>query len=194
MGQRRRRRHTPEQILRKLREADRLQDEGRDVASVAKELEVSEQTLHRWRAQDGELKASAVKRLRELERENGKLKRMVADQLLEIDALKEIAKGNVGTPVAQMRGGAQACRSGSRSLRGERADRRPAPLDAAAPPEFRREAVRLLETSGRSTPKVVAELGVSDESLRYRQKSVPRFLTGTSSATGSAGALSSQGL
>ncbi|GIW56480.1 MAG: hypothetical protein KatS3mg082_2884 [Nitrospiraceae bacterium] len=61
---------------------------------VAKELEVSEQTLHRWRAQYGGLEASDAKRLRELERENGRLKRMVADQLLEIDALKEIARGN----------------------------------------------------------------------------------------------------
>lgn len=94
MGQRRRRRHTPEQIIRRLREADRLQGEGCDVATVARELEVSEQTLHRWRAQYGGLKASDAKRLKELERENVKLKRMVADQLLEIDALKEIARGN----------------------------------------------------------------------------------------------------
>ena len=61
---------------------------------VAKQLEVSEQTLHRWRLQYGGLKAEDAKRLKELERENGKLKRMVADQLLEIDALREIAKGN----------------------------------------------------------------------------------------------------
>ena len=93
MGQRRRR-HTPEQIIRKLREADRLLGEGKDVAAAAKQLEVSEQTLHRWRAQYGGLKANDAKRLKELERENGKLKRMVADQLLEIDALKEVAKGN----------------------------------------------------------------------------------------------------
>ncbi len=90
----RRRRHTPEQVVRKLREADRLLGEGLEVAVVAKQLEVSEQTLHRWRQQYGGLKADDAKRLRELERENGKLKRMVADQLLEIDALKEIAKGN----------------------------------------------------------------------------------------------------
>ena len=90
----RRRRHTPEQIIRKLREADRLLGEGREVAAVAKELEVSEQTLHRWRVQYGGLKASDAKRLKELERENAKLKGMVADQLLEIDALKEIARGN----------------------------------------------------------------------------------------------------
>jgi putative transposase len=94
MAAHRRRRHTPEQIIRKLREADRLLGEGREVAQVAKELEVSEQTLHRWRAQYGGLKASDAKRLKELERENVKLKGMVADQLLEIDALKEIARGN----------------------------------------------------------------------------------------------------
>ena len=94
MGQGRRRRHTPDQIIRKLREADRLLGEGQEVALVAKQLEVSEQTLHRWRAQYGGLKAQDAKRLKELERENVKLKRMVADQLLEIDALKEIARGN----------------------------------------------------------------------------------------------------
>jgi len=90
----RRRRHTPEQIIRKLREADRLLGEGEQVPEVAKQLEVSETTLHRWRAQYGGLKAAEAKRLKELERENGKLKRMVADQLLELDALKEIARGN----------------------------------------------------------------------------------------------------
>ena len=91
----RRRRHTPEQVIRKLREADRLLGEGLEVPEVAKQLEVSEQTLHRWRQQYGGLKADDAKRLKQLERENGKLKRMVADQLLEIDALKEIAKGRM---------------------------------------------------------------------------------------------------
>jgi putative transposase len=93
MGQRGRR-HTPEQVIRKLREADRLLGEGQQVPEVAKQLEVSEQTLHRWRAQYGGLKADDAKRLRELERENQKLKRIVADQLLENQALREIAKGN----------------------------------------------------------------------------------------------------
>jgi transposase-like protein len=93
MGQRRRR-HTPEQVIRKLREADRLLGEGQDVAQAAKQLEVSEQTLHRWRQQYGGLKADDAKRLKELERENQKLKRMLAEQLLEVDALKEVAKGN----------------------------------------------------------------------------------------------------
>ena len=90
----RRRRHTPEQIIRKLREADRLLGEGQAVAEVAKALEVSEQTYHRWRVQYGGMKAEDVKRLRELERENAQLKRIVADQVLEVQALKEIARGN----------------------------------------------------------------------------------------------------
>ena len=89
-----RRRHTPEQIIRKLREAERLLGEGRTLAEVAKALEVSEQTFHRWRAQYGGMKACDVKRLKELERENTELKRIVADQLLENLALKEISRGN----------------------------------------------------------------------------------------------------
>jgi putative transposase len=89
-----RRRHTPEQIIRKLREADRLLGEGQEVAVVAKQLEVSEQTLHRWRAQYGGLKADDAKRLKELERENATLKRLLADAELEKAALKEIARGN----------------------------------------------------------------------------------------------------
>jgi putative transposase len=89
-----RRRHTPEQIIRKLREAERLQAEGADIAAVAKHLEISEQTFHRWRAQYGGMKADDAKRLKELERENQRLKRIVADQALDISALKEVAKGN----------------------------------------------------------------------------------------------------
>lgn len=89
-----RRRHTPEQIVRKLREADRLLDEGAEVAEVARHLEVSEQTYHRWRNQYGGMKADDVKRLRELERENARLKRIVADKELEIDALRELSQGN----------------------------------------------------------------------------------------------------
>jgi transposase-like protein len=89
-----RRRHTPEQIVRKLREADRMLGEGADVADVARHLEVSEQTLHRWRNQYGGMKADDAKRLKELERENGRLKRIVADKELEIDALREISRGN----------------------------------------------------------------------------------------------------
>jgi putative transposase len=99
MGERRidhvkRRRHTPEQIVRKLREADRLAAEGMEVPEVAKALEVSEQTYHRWRAQYGGMQPDDVKRLKELERENAQLKRLVADKELENLALREISKGN----------------------------------------------------------------------------------------------------
>ena len=89
-----RRRHTPEQVVRKLREADRLLGEGIELPEVCKQLEVSEATYHRWRNQFGGMKADDVKRLKELEAENARLKRIVADQELEIQALKEIAKGN----------------------------------------------------------------------------------------------------
>ena len=89
-----RRRHTPEQIIRKLREADRLLAEGADLADVARHLEVSEQTYHRWRNQFGGMKVDDAKRLRELERENVRLKQIVADKELENLALREISRGN----------------------------------------------------------------------------------------------------
>lgn len=88
------RRHTPEQVVRKLREADSLLGEGKTVAEVAKVLEVSEVTYHRWRNQYGGMKADDVKELKELRRENQQLKTIVADQALECRALKEVAKGN----------------------------------------------------------------------------------------------------
>ena len=89
-----RRRHTPEQIVRKLREVERLLGEGQTIAEAAKQVEISEQTFHRWRNQYGGMKADDAKRLRELERENARLKRLVADQMLENDALREVARGN----------------------------------------------------------------------------------------------------
>ena len=89
-----RRRHTPEQVVRKLREADRLLGEGIELPEVVKQLEVSEQTYYRWRNQFGGMKAEDVKRLKELEVENARLKRIVADQVLENQALREVARGN----------------------------------------------------------------------------------------------------
>jgi putative transposase len=68
--------------------------EGKDVADMIRHLEVSEQTYHRWRIQFGGMKADDAKRLKELERENTRLKRIVADKELEIDALREISRGN----------------------------------------------------------------------------------------------------
>ncbi len=87
-------RHTPAQIIRKLRDAERLLGEGKTIAEVAKALEISEQTFHRWRNQYGGMKADDAKRLKELERENQSLKAIVADQALEVRALKEISRGN----------------------------------------------------------------------------------------------------
>jgi putative transposase len=89
-----RKRHNPEQVVRKLMAADRLLGEGKDVAAVCRELGVSEATYHRWRNQFGGLKIRDAKRLKELERENAMLKRLLADAELEKAALKEIAKGN----------------------------------------------------------------------------------------------------
>ena len=68
--------------------------EEKDLAEVTKALEVSEATFHRWRAQYGGMKADEAKRLKELERENARLKAIVADQALEVRALKEISRRN----------------------------------------------------------------------------------------------------
>jgi putative transposase len=89
-----RHRHTPEQAVRKVREGERLLNDGKDLAEVLRALEISEATWNRWRSQYGGMKASAAKRLRELEAENARLKRLVANQALDIDMLKELAEGN----------------------------------------------------------------------------------------------------
>ena len=87
-----RKRHSPEQVVRKLMAADRLLAEGKDSAAVCRELGVSEATYHRWRNQFGALKAEDAKRLKDPERENATLKRLLADAELEKVALKEIAR------------------------------------------------------------------------------------------------------
>jgi putative transposase len=89
-----RHRHTPEQAVRKVREGERLLNDGADLAQVLRVLEISEATWNRWRSQYGGMKASAAKRLKELEAENARLKRLVANQALDIDMLKELAEGN----------------------------------------------------------------------------------------------------
>ena len=88
------RRHTPDQVIRKLREADAMVAQGADVAAICRHLEVSEPTYHRWRNQYGGMKADDAKRLKELERENRRLKEIVADKELNIRALEEVARGN----------------------------------------------------------------------------------------------------
>ncbi len=82
------------QVIRKLREAELMRGEGKTAAEVAKALEVSEVTFHRWRAQYGGMKADDVRRLKDLEKENVALKRLVADEELEILAHKEISAGD----------------------------------------------------------------------------------------------------
>jgi len=87
-------RHSAEQIISKLREADVAMSEGAAVEAVCKQMEISEQTYYRWRNQYGGMKADEMKRLKELEKENARLKRIVADQAVDISILKEVAKGN----------------------------------------------------------------------------------------------------
>jgi transposase-like protein len=86
-------RHSPEQVIRKLAEGEKLLNRGEDVAEVCRQLEITESTWHRWRNQYGGMKANDAKRLKELEKENGQLKRIVANQALDIDMLKHIAEG-----------------------------------------------------------------------------------------------------
>jgi putative transposase len=117
-----RRRHTPEQIIRKLREGEKLIGQGA-LAVVCRQLEVSEATWQRWVAQYGGMKADDAKRLKDLERENARLKKIVADQLLDIDMLKELNRGNrsraspprCGGAAAALRGIPTTCLPGSRA-------------------------------------------------------------------------------
>ena len=88
-----RKRHRPEEIVAKLREVDEALSQEKTLEDVAKSLGVSLMTLHRWRTEYGSTDRDAVKRLKELERENGRLKHLVADQALDIQILKEVAKG-----------------------------------------------------------------------------------------------------
>ena len=94
MTTKRRKRHSPEQIVRKLRDADGMLNAGKDLSAVLQSLEVSEATYARWRNQYGGMKAEEAVRLKKLEDENQRLKRLVADQALDIQMLKFIAEGN----------------------------------------------------------------------------------------------------
>jgi putative transposase len=97
-------RHTPEQVINKLREADAMLSSGRSMAQVLQHLGVSEQTFHRWRNQYGSMKSEEAKRLKELEVENARLKRLVAEKELDISILKE-ANEDLGKPQAPRGGG-----------------------------------------------------------------------------------------
>jgi putative transposase len=89
-----RKRFTPEQIITKLREAEILLSKGRKVGEVCRQLDVSENTYYRWRKEYGGLDIQQIARLKELEKENARLKKLVADLSLDISILKEANRGN----------------------------------------------------------------------------------------------------
>ena len=89
-----RKRHNAEEVVKKLRDADAMLAAGKDLAAVLQALEVSEATLARWRTQYGGMKSEEAKRLKQLEEENVRLKKLVADLSLDIAMLKEVASGN----------------------------------------------------------------------------------------------------
>lgn len=94
MTSHKRRRHTPDQIIRKLAEGNKLLATGQGLDEVCRHLQIAESTWHRWLAQYGGMKANDAKRLKELEGENARLKKLVANQALDIDMLRELSSGN----------------------------------------------------------------------------------------------------
>lgn len=86
--------HKPEQIIRKLREADVMIGAGKTIGQVCQALEISEQTFHRWRNQYGGMKAEEARRLKELEEENKRLKKLLAEAELDKAILKDALEGN----------------------------------------------------------------------------------------------------
>ena len=89
-----RKRHTPEQIITALRQAEVGLARGKSVKLMSRELGITEQTYYRWRREYGGMKVSQARRLKELERENGRLKRAVADLTLDKLIVEEAAEGN----------------------------------------------------------------------------------------------------
>jgi putative transposase len=87
-------RHNPEQIVRKLRDAEAMLNSGKELAAVLQALEVSESTYARWRSQYGGMKSEEAVRLKKLEEENRRLKQLVADLSLDNQMLKYVAEGN----------------------------------------------------------------------------------------------------
>ena len=87
-------RHSVDQIIAKLRRADVLLGKDTKVPEICKQLEIAEQTYYRWRQKYGGMQPEMVKQLKTLEKENARLKKMVAEQALDMDILKEAAKGN----------------------------------------------------------------------------------------------------
>ena len=91
MGQKR---YKPEEIIHKLREAEVLLSQGRNVGEACRKIGVTKQTYYRWRQEYGGLRIDQARRLKELEKENARLKKLVAEEALDIQILKEAASGN----------------------------------------------------------------------------------------------------
>ncbi len=89
-----RKRHRPEEIINKLREAEVALSKGVAISAVCRKLEVTEQTYYRWRKEYGGLTMNQAKRMKELEKENGRLKKLVADLNLDKSILEEANRGN----------------------------------------------------------------------------------------------------
>lgn len=87
------RRHTPDQVIAKVRQGQKMLNDGRPMIEVIKELQVTEATWYRWLQQYGGEKAESTKRTKELEKENARLKKLLADQILANDILSEVARG-----------------------------------------------------------------------------------------------------
>ena len=87
-------RHTTDQIIEKLRQADVALGKGQQVAEICKQLEITSQTYYRWRQKYGGMAPEMAKQLKSLEKENGRLKKLVAEQALDMEILKEAARGN----------------------------------------------------------------------------------------------------
>jgi putative transposase len=86
--------HSPEQIITKLREAEILLNQGANVGETSRKLGITEQTYYRWRKEYGGMRVEQAKRLKEMEKENARLKKLVADLSLDNSILKEAAEGN----------------------------------------------------------------------------------------------------
>ena len=89
-----RRRYTAEEIINKLHEAEVLQSQGKTITEVVRQLEISDMTYYKWRREYGGLRVDQAKRLKELEQENGRLRKVVADLTIDNSILKEAARGN----------------------------------------------------------------------------------------------------
>ena len=90
-----RKRYTPEQIINSLREAEVLMSQGSTAGQAARHLGITEQTYYRWRKEYGGMRINQAKRLKELEKENARLKKLVADQALDLAILRDVAEGNL---------------------------------------------------------------------------------------------------